>query len=107
MTMTIGLLCHMVILLMEIINWKYGVVTYTICIPENWNIKQNKKEMKKLQQYEDFQDFVSICREEYAKRNPSITIPELKLKRRMSSHRVEHKKVQEKYLFKISANRIR
>ncbi len=43
MTMTIGLLCHMVILLMEIINWKYGVVTYTICIPENWNIKQNKK----------------------------------------------------------------
>lgn len=35
MTMTIGHLCHMVILLMEIINWKYGVVTYTIYILEN------------------------------------------------------------------------
>lgn len=68
--------------------------------------KAKQKEMNKLQQYEDFQDFVSICREEYAKRNPSITIPELKIKRRRSSHRVEHKKVQEKYLFKISANRI-
>ena len=67
---------------------------------------KNENEMNKLQQYEDFQDFVSICREEYAKRNPSITIPELKIKRRRSSHRVEHKKVQEKYLFKISANRI-
>ena len=103
MTMTIGHLCHMVILLMEIINWKYGVVTYTTGKLE---YKAKQKEMNKLQQYEDFQDFVSICREEYAKRNPSITIPELKIKRRRSSHRVEHKKVQEKYLFKISANRI-
>lgn len=68
--------------------------------------KAKKKEMQKLQQYDNFQEFVSECREEYVKRNPSIRIPELKLKSRSYVHRRKHMQIPEKYLFKISVNKI-
>ena len=49
----------------------YNVVTGKL------EFRAKKKEMKNLQNYPGFKEFVNECREEYKTRNPAIALPEL------------------------------
>ena len=65
-----------------------------------------KKDMKALQNYPEFMEFVKECREESGARNPNIVLPDLVVSNKRRK-RYGYKKLKyESYVFEIRFNKI-
>ena len=65
-----------------------------------------KKEMKALQNYPGFMEFVKECREEYKERNPAIVLPALTITNKRKKHHSFQKIPQEQYIIGIRVNKV-
>ena len=65
-----------------------------------------KKDMKALQQYPGFMEFVKECRKEYRERNHAICLPELMATRRRSCYYGYNKEKRKCFMVVIGVNKV-